>query len=50
MSRTKHPDVAGGGEPPEVDGLGGHPLDRQLTLTSLTQIIADYLWQTLRIF
>lgn len=26
---TEHPDVAGCGEAPEVDGLGGHPLNRK---------------------
>lgn len=28
---TKHPDITGGGEPPEVDGFGGHPLDGEFT-------------------
>ena len=32
---TKHPDIAGRGEPPEVDALRGHPLDGQLALGSL---------------
>ena len=34
-SLTEHPDITGGGEAPEVDGLGGHPLDGQLTLGGL---------------
>lgn len=29
ISLTKHPHIAGGGEPSEVDGLWSHPLDRQ---------------------
>ena len=38
---TKHPNIAGGGEPPEVDALGGHPLDRQLSLASLQKVIGQ---------
>ena len=32
---TKHPDVAGGGKPPKVYALWGHPLNRQLALARL---------------
>lgn len=32
---AEHPDVAGGGEPPEVDALRRHPLDGQLPLGGL---------------
>ena len=32
---AEHPDVAGRGEPPEVDALRRHPLDGQLPLGGL---------------
>ena len=34
-ANAEHPDVAGCGETPEVDGFWGHPFDRQLSLRSL---------------
>ena len=39
---TKHPDVAGGGEPAEVDALGRHPLDGQLALARLVVGVLVY--------
>ena len=39
---TKHPDVAGGGEPAEVDALGRHPLDGQLALARLVVCVLVY--------
>ena len=35
MLLTEHPDITGRREPPEVDALRGHPLDRQLALGRL---------------
>ena len=32
LELTKHPDIAGRGEPSEVDALRSHPLDWQLSL------------------
>ena len=39
---TKHPDITGRRESPEVDALRGHPLDGQLSLRRLVvRVVLD---------